>query len=324
MATTNQTTRVLELLKRFNDGQKVCIEQLQSDPMWEGKSEKTIRRDLDVIKAYFPDSFDLIRGENGCYKAVTKSAFENFINPEILSLMVQTFNIANKSDLFENFDLDQSDRRILESKIKETDNLYTFKSKPLETNKQDSVILKKIESSIRHQKTIIIDYNGDSYEVKPYKIIFMHENFYLGCEIDHELQFSVYRISKIKSIKDTSKTFQKNPEISQFIKDMQTPFATYRQNYRNYLIEVKLVVAKEKAYFFKAKKHLKSQQEKTLDDGNLLLTYRVTQGLEVEELIKRWLPHIKVLEPLTLKEKIEGELREYLTLCDSDNHKKGE
>jgi predicted DNA-binding transcriptional regulator YafY len=32
----------------------------------------------------------------------------------------------------------------------------------------------------------------------------------------------------------------------------------------------------------------------------------------VEELIKRWLPYVKVIEPLSLKEKIEGELREYL------------
>ena len=45
---TNQTARVLELLKRFNDGKKVCIEALGNEVLWEGKSEKTIRRDLDV------------------------------------------------------------------------------------------------------------------------------------------------------------------------------------------------------------------------------------------------------------------------------------
>lgn len=93
---------------------------------------------------------------------------------------------------------------------------------------------------------------------------------------------------------------------------MQTPFAAYRQHYRDYLIEVKLEVVKEKAYYFRSKKHLKSQREKALDNGNLLLTYRVTQELEIEDLVKRWLPYIKVLEPLTLKEKIENELREYL------------
>lgn len=55
--TTNQTARVLELLKRFNNGEKVCIGTLQQDSLWYGKSEKTIRRDLDVIKKYFPEAF---------------------------------------------------------------------------------------------------------------------------------------------------------------------------------------------------------------------------------------------------------------------------
>ena len=62
---TNQTARVLELLKRFNDGKIVKISELQNDMLWEGKSEKTIRRDLDVIKEYFPDSFACVRGEGG-------------------------------------------------------------------------------------------------------------------------------------------------------------------------------------------------------------------------------------------------------------------
>ena len=62
---TNQTTRVLELLKRFNNNQKVCIDTLQQEYLWEAKSEKTIRRDLDVIKSIFPESFELIRGEKG-------------------------------------------------------------------------------------------------------------------------------------------------------------------------------------------------------------------------------------------------------------------
>ncbi|MEN5387857.1 hypothetical protein ABE179_07960 [Aliarcobacter skirrowii] len=64
---TNQTARVLELLKRFNDGKKVCIEALQNEVLWEGKSEKTIRRDLDVIKLIFPESFELIRGDKAWY-----------------------------------------------------------------------------------------------------------------------------------------------------------------------------------------------------------------------------------------------------------------
>ncbi|KIM06624.1 MAG: hypothetical protein KU38_12760 [Sulfurovum sp. FS08-3] len=82
----NQTHRVLEIIKRFNSGQKVCIEALQNEAMWEGKSDKTVRRDLDIIKAMFPDSFHLIRGEIGCYKAITHSLFSNIATASHLAL----------------------------------------------------------------------------------------------------------------------------------------------------------------------------------------------------------------------------------------------
>lgn len=50
---TNPQARVLELLKRFNDGKKICIQSLQYDPMWYEKSEKTIRRDFRCYKRVF-------------------------------------------------------------------------------------------------------------------------------------------------------------------------------------------------------------------------------------------------------------------------------
>lgn len=316
--TTNQTARVLELLKRFNNGEKVCIDTLQSDALWEGKSEKTIRRDLDVIKEYFPQSYELIRGERGCYKAITKESFENFLKPDLLSLLVQTFNLAQKSNMFENLDIEPSDKKILESKIKESSKCYEFKSKPFESKPDDIVVFKKLENAIKHQKYISIEYPiKDAFmklEVKPYKILFMHENFYLACEIENrEFEYASYRISKIRSIEMLAKTYQKDYEIEDFIKSIQTPFALYKRDFRKHLIEVKLEVDKAKAYFFKSKQYLKSQKLcEEQPNGNLIYSYQVTQLLEIEELIKRWLPHVRVLEPLELKEKIESELKEYL------------
>jgi predicted DNA-binding transcriptional regulator YafY len=320
MSTTNQTARVLELIKRFNNGQKISIEALSNEDLWFEKSEKTIRRDLDVIKEYFPDSYELVKGEKGCYKAITKNAFDNFINAEFMSLMVQMFNLANKSDLFSNFDLDDNDKKILESKIKDSKKYYEFKNKPFETFKSDNILLKELENKIKHQKYINIQYdiNGkiNTFEVKPYKIVFINENFYLACEIEHEkLEFAMYRLSKIKSIEDTSKTFHKNIEIEDFIKDMQTPFSIYRKDYKKHLIPVILEVNKSKVFYFESKKYLKSQEilEKK-DDGNLLIKYKITQEMEIEELIKKWIPYVKVVEPLSLKEKIESELKQYLNL----------
>lgn len=54
--------------------------------------------------------------------------------------------------------------------------------------------------------------------MKPYKIIFINENFNSACEIESEkLEFTLYGLSKIESIQDTSKTYHKKIEIEDFI-----------------------------------------------------------------------------------------------------------
>ena len=136
--------------------------------------------------------------------------------------------------------------------------------------------------------------------------IFERENFYLACEIESEkLEFAMYRLSKIKSVEDTPKTFHKNQEIEDFIKDMQTPFSAYKRDYKKYMIEVVIEVDSSRAFYFESKKYLKSQEilEKK-ENGNLIIKYKVTKEMEMEELIKKWIPFVKVVEPISLKEKI--------------------
>ena len=320
---TNPQARVLELLKRFNDGKKVCIEALQNDTMWFGKSDKTIRRDLDVIKEYFPDSFELIRGgkgEKGCYKAITKNVFNNFLDKDTLALMVQTFNIAQRNNVLEDLNISSDDRKIINAKIKKSKECYEFITKPYETKKGDVQLLKEIERAIDWKRyTTITQREGDSskeYEVKPYKIVFMNENFYLACEsLSEKYPFSIFRLTNIFKIKLHTKTFHINPDIESFIKNMQTPFSKYTPEFRKHLIEVIVEVPRDKARFFKAKKHLASQKvEEEKNDGTLLLTFKVTQEMEVEELIKKWIPHMKVVSPLSLKQKIEDDLKQYLDI----------
>ena len=95
---------------------------------------------------------------------------------------------------------------------------------------------------------------------------------------------------------------------------MQTPFARYQKGFRKHLIDVVLEVDKKKAFYFKSKQFLSSQQVlETKDNGNLIVGYQVTQEMEIDELIKRWLPYVWVVEPLSLRKRIERELRGYLT-----------
>jgi len=320
---TNPQARVLELLKRFNDGKKVGIEALQNDTMWFGKSEKTIRRDLDVIKEYFPDSFELIRGgkgEKGTYKAITKDVFNNFMDKDTMALMVQTFNIAQRNNVLESLNISDADKRIINAKIKKSKDCYEFITKPYETKKGDVELLKDIEQAIDWKRYTTVSYKvGDKvveYEVKPYKIVFMNENFYLACEnTSVEFLFTIFRLANIEKITKHTRKFHINPDIESFIKHMQTPWSTYTPEFRKHLTDVVVEVSTQKARFFKAKNFLPSQ--KTIEekaDGTLVLSFRVTQEMEMDELVKKWIPHMRIVTPLSLKHKIEEDLKQYLNI----------
>ena len=330
---TNPQARVLDLLKRFNDGKIVCIDKLieeaererQGSVWFNDKSNKptsrrNIDRDINVVKEYFPNSFELFhggKGEKSCFKAITKDVFNNFMDKDTLALMVQTFNIAQRNNLLESLDISEADKKIIDAKIKKSKDCYEFITKPYETKKSDVKLLQEIERAISGKRyTTIIQKEASgkkAYDVKPYKIVFMNENFYLACEnTNEEFPFSIFRLINIETVTLHSRTFHINPDIADFIKYMQTPFPKYTPEFRKHLIEVKVEVAREKARLFKAKKHLATQIEAEQADGSLILTFKVTQDREVEELVKKWIPYLKVLSPLSLKQKIEDDLKKYL------------
>lgn len=94
---------------------------------------------------------------------------------------------------------------------------------------------------------------------------------------------------------------------------MEIPFAKYQKEFRKYLIDIVVEVDALKAKYFKLKNYFKSQkviEEK--ENGNLVISYKMTQFMEIESFIKSWMPFIKVVEPVELKNKIENELKEYL------------
>jgi len=313
----NQTDRVLELIKRFNNNEIVCIKQLQNEEMWYEKSEKTIRRDLDIIKKHFPNSFHLVKGATGCYKAITNSLFENIVNPKTMTMLIQTFNIANRSKILKTLNISKEEKTILESKIKEHSNIYDFKTTAIE-KENDFEKFKTLERAIKYQKILNIKYNSltnqtENFIIKPYKILFMNGNFYLACEvIDRDFEFSLFRISRIKKIIETPKTFNQKTIIKDFIKEINTPFPKFSDNFRENLITIKIEANKSIAKYFKEKKFFKSQNIEELENGNLIITYKMTQTLEIKNFIKQWIPNIKIIEPKSLYDEIKKEIREFL------------
>ena len=310
--------RVLELIKLLNEGGAVCINELLQHPYWELLSERTIRRDLGLINEVFPNFFHHIDAEQGCYKAITNEMFDNIVTPAKMALIAQTFDVAKRSQLYSNLNIDEKYIKLIEKQLELSEEHYIFKTKPLENRLADFEMFKKLEHCISYRKELEILFPvGDgapkSIVVRPYKILFMNENFYLACErTDKKHHFARYRISRILNTKELGSGFKRYPDIEDFINEMQTPFAKYTPRFRNSLFSVVLEADASIIRYFKQKKYLTTQKLSTLENGNFLIEYRVTDEREVEGIIKRWSPLIKVIEPQRLKDKIYKDLQAYL------------
>ena len=179
-------------------------------------------------------------------------------------------------------------------------------------------ILSKITSSIEDKTMLLINYfvNGETIvfeNVIPYKIFTFNDNNYLACKVDTPYQFTLFRVSKIRAINKSTNKFVYNQNMLDFLDFIQTPFSKYSDNFKDTMLKIKVEIDESKASFFEIRKHLDSQKIiKRQENGNIIVMFTVTQELEVEELIKKWIPYIKVIEPSSLDEKIKHDIKKYL------------
>jgi len=288
--------RTVEILKMLNKGKTLCVTNLAN--IYE-VSDRTIRRDFELIRELFGD-FTCKEGE--CYKAYEKVLLEDVLSATDL------MTLANIVNLFGVTSKESSISLKTNALIKESMSVYDFKSRPFE-NMKNREVLKKLEHAIRFSKEIKVMYQSERSLTKrnfqPYKILFMNENFYLVGENSSVHQFEFLRISLIQEVISTSKVFHQHKDIQDFIQRIQTPWAAFGKKD----IHVKLMVDKSIRRFFLLKKYLPSQEVvATADNGDIEVHYYVSNLREIEELVIKWLPKIRVLEPRPLKKMVKKSL----------------
>ena len=75
--------------------------------------------------------------------------------------------------------------------------------------------------------------------------------------------------------------------------------------------EVILLLEESAGIYFK-RKPIKGQYLKMNSDGTYELTIFITDKRELFEILKKWLPQIRVIEPYYLQEEFEKKLKSYL------------
>jgi len=300
MSQKSSLHRTIEILKHLNEGKKLFVTPLSQE--YE-VSDRTIRRDFELIRELFGD---FMSKEGECYRAYQKVLLDDVLHAtDLMTLanIVNLFGVTQKQSLISHKTQALVDKSMF---------VYDFKSRPFENMKNHEVI-KKLEHAIKFHKEIQIRYKSEraitQANFRPYKILFLNENFYMVGENKSKNQFEFRRIAMIEEVDYKSKTFSPHKEITNFIKSIQTPWAVFGKEE----MLVRLRVSKKVRRFFLFKKYLPSQEVvQTFDNGDIEVHYTVSSLHELEELVIKWLPQISIISPQGFKKMMKRRLKEKL------------
>ena len=282
------------------------------------ENHRTIQMDLEYIEGHFGDRYIKIKKDDTYYYKLVnlphtmQDVYRN--SPEEVRRIYEFIGLfdADMLGLFE-----EQEPLLIKDIRKKIDTIYTLVSTPFEQIEY-SDIWHTIKKAISKKRYATIEYKKNKHtvftHVKPIKILFANDNWYLAIVASKEkYQFTFLRISNILSVRLESgdnSTFKQDKSALKHINNLQSLFERYHVP----KYEVHLKVDAPISPYFKKKKYLKSQriiQENK--DHSLIISYKINNDQEIFPVIQKWIPHIHIIKPLALKNKIEDMLKKYLS-----------
>ncbi|NPA03527.1 MAG: WYL domain-containing protein [Epsilonproteobacteria bacterium] len=303
---------LIEFLSYVNRNKGFCTKDVAQ--LFE-LTPRTIQRYKKELEIHFKIHFYSVG--KGCYEIFNPNALEDlFTNPTKSKQLEKVFEILSISlgnnDLLEQFNISPKLKNTLLKKHQEVFKIRGYPFEELEGNKKG--LINKLKRAIIYKYYSEITYTPSDHPVvfkqaKPLKIVFAEGNWYLAILTKETLNggFKFLRINFIENIKLHPQTFQVNYKAKEFIENFQSLFSSFDGEY----FEVKVRIDKEISRFFRVKKHLPSQKI-IKDEGDLILSYTINNKKEILHLAKKWLPHMRILEPSYLQEELLEMIRSFL------------
>lgn len=312
--------RLLSILEQLSIHPKVSVKELA---LLYDVTPRSIQNDFRIFNEYFGEKL-LKKGE--CYTLLDEDRFSKIFTskPQTIKRFLQLISMVDTT-FYDEFTQEYSE--LLNELNFRVSPVYQIEDSPYEKlNKENQKILEELELFIAHRNYINITYthpNIDTfvyYHSIPLKILYLKENWYLAVlttnNVENNSIFKKLRINFITKVQESRlepKHFYSDHsekiKAERFLKTIQSSFSDMEMTSYKVLLEVSLTVAR----YFKSKQYLKSQKViKELANGNILVTYEITNDMEIIPLIQQWIPHVQVIEPLDLKEKIVKNIERFM------------
>ena len=122
--------------------------------------------------------------------------------------------------------------------------------------------------------------------------------------------FSVALIQALRV--DEARRFNPKPEHHDYINSKSDVWFTRQTT------EVLLRVAPEVAHYFSRRPLLPQQQQRADTDGSLLVTTHINHPQQLLPVVRHWLPHVRIVQPVELHQAVVESLRKALAMWEPE------
>ncbi len=301
----NPQTRLIRLGRML----KIFLEREKLDSTWLSNhfhtTPRTIQRDLLLLKeAGFPLR-ELKKGTHALNKDILKN-LEVFDDTE-LSLVVALKNMVDQLGSPFQQAADELFSRLCDASA----NMPVF-VKIDDVGTMDARLINRAIKAIRERKQVAFRYAAHAphdVSLEPYRIAYYQGFWYLvGLDCDAKL-IKRYAVDKIEDLK-TTKICCKGapPTLDDAMRNSANIWFADERN-----LEVTVQVDGSCSDYFKRRRIYPTQEiREEKPDGSLIVSFQVGHFDAVRHLLKAWLPHVIILEPVSFRNEMLADMRKWV------------
>jgi predicted DNA-binding transcriptional regulator YafY len=279
--------RLATILLKLNQDESFSPQELADEF---GVHERTVYRDLIRLAGIVE------RSTEGKYRIV--SEYRGKLRPKDLETFAKLVGV---DELFP-----QSGPRFLIALLDTlSQGSFLVRGQRYEKLKSHDAQFQQLDEAIRDRRRCLLTYADKRRTLEPYRLVNNKGIWYLVAVDGGQLKsFSLSRISQLLVGDDT---FEPRAHIHRQIEEEDDVWFSEEKT------EVLLTVAPQVAYYFKRRKLLPQQTiDKELESGGLIVSSRVSDENQILPLVRYWVPHVRILEPGWLRDRLESGLRTFL------------
>jgi predicted DNA-binding transcriptional regulator YafY len=310
--THRRLMRVGQMLKLFLEKERVTTATLSREFH---TTPRTIQRDLSFLKQC---GFPVTEAGPGVYR-LDKDIFKNFElfdENELALIVALKCAVSQLGQPFQKA-ADEVFNRLYQATASQPIYIHVDESVPL-----DARLMNRLLKAIRSKRRVSFHYasvNSHPATVDPYKIVHYDGFWYLVAREDGTGIIKRYALDKLKELKMLSESFPAVPaNLDELLRQSANIWFCEERN-----LEVVIEVNKKAADYFKRRKIFPTQElRKEKPDGSLIVIFKVGNYEEIRDILKAWLPNVRILSPENMKKSFAAELRNWLLWQESSivNH----